>query len=263
MKIMASLAAILLLSLSAQAEVRVLLPVYLPETAGAYGATFLTLLTVRNSGQNLVVLRGIGQLCTTSSCPENQPNMLVHPSVTATGADISFGVGGNPGRVVIMDEGANVEFSLRVADKQQLFETLGTEVPVVPEARFLNEPFNLIGVPWTPYFRRALRVFAFSDTRVRVRVYEINSLGDVLLSEESVMATGAGALPPRFASPDWPDDVLVPAVGERFNIAPRETDTISELRIEIVPTDVPVWAMLSMTNNETQAITVISPSKNR
>jgi hypothetical protein len=137
-----------------------------------------------------------------------------------------------------------LHFGLLVRDLSRQAEALGVEVPVVREEELFDGSFSLLNVPADPRFRVSLRIFSIDKpATVRMVVRPMNA-DNILLSRTLDLATQSGE-------------------GQHHASA-----TISDisghgpLRIEISPadkTDVRLWAFASVTNNETQHVTVLTP----
>ena len=142
------------------------------------------------------------------------------------------------------DEAAGIVFSARVRDLSRQSETWGTEIPVVSEsAAFLSTP-HFLNIPATSVFRVLLRIYDFTDVEGRVfRVKVLPFNGNVPLADIVVITTkvvGQGVAEGEFAN-------LIP---------PSATDAV---RFEVSPTtDGGYWAFVTVTNNATQHVTVIT-----
>jgi hypothetical protein len=146
----------------------------------------------------------------------------------------------------------SLEFALRVRDVSRQSDSWGTEVPVVREDRAYRHPFDVLNVPLQPRFRQTLRIYDFEDRSggsVRVQYYN--------------MTTGALLKDSQLA-------LLAPQSADIFTPAYLQLDVFSQLgnvpgvdrmRVRISPTsDVQrLWAMVSVTNNVTQEVTMITP----
>lgn len=143
---------------------------------------------------------------------------------------------------------ANMRFTLLVRDLSREAEALGTEVPVVREDDFFRGPFSLLGVPLDDRFRVALRVYASEPAEVRLRI-----VGTGVVVEDRLPLTRAGA-----ALQDPPAIVI----GDLVARYPRLAGA-GPLRIELdggsTPLAPAVWGFVTVTNNTTQHVTVITP----
>lgn len=223
------------LSTAAFADERLLLPVYV-QTRGAFGSLFVSELTAFNDTDQTQLVRGLVIPCITSPCPPDTSGISIPPHHTFTG----FFPTGEPGHLVTIADGARVEFNLRVRDLSRREDSAGTEVPVVRESDFLSR-VNLLNVPAEANFRRLLRLYSGVPIDARIT---IRSQGDdSVLSTATVHLAGGGLETPAYAE---------------FRDFPA---SISPLRIEIEPIDPAgkLWAFVSVTNNSTQEITLVTP----
>jgi hypothetical protein len=153
-----------------------------------------------------------------------------------------------------------VRFGLRVRDISRQ-DGFGSEVPVVREREFRADGVSLLSVPNLPNARVTLRVYGFDPAlagTVAVRVYEQPAGQAVhvfsVMPPDSLIADRTYAvtyLPPESVT-DFPryaqiSDLPLPAT--------------SLARIDVVPLTpgMRIWAFATVTNNDTQQFTVISP----
>jgi hypothetical protein len=143
-----------------------------------------------------------------------------------------------------------IEFGLRVRDVSRQSDSWGTEVPVVREDRAFQRPFDLLNVPLPARFRQTLRVYGFDKTGGSVRVQYYDTTGRML--KEFLLPL----LPPRS------DDIFTPGYlqFDQFAQVP-ELAGVERIRVRVSPTDASqrLWAMISVTNNVTQELTMITP----
>ena len=247
---------------------RVLLPVTTKgELPGDLGSRWTTRVSILNNTGNVVDIQGY------ASYPHGCPILCGH-ELTAPG--ITFYPSVAPGAVT---QGAilrierryseGVEVHLRVQDVSRQSQTWGTEVPVVREKDLYQSTLNLLDVPTGSAFRQRLRIYdvdARSDSRVRVRFYRVNAAtdttadflnppaADVLIAERIIQLTTER----RVESPTY--DL---GYAELANLAASvpELQSFDLVRIEITPQTAGLrfWSFVSVTNNETQHVTIISP----
>jgi hypothetical protein len=134
----------------------------------------------------------------------------------------------------------------------------GTEIPVVHESDTRSDIIRLFPVSLSPRYRARLRVYDWDglvDSHVLVRV--IRTDRPELLAE-SVLTVRAEALRTRTGYP------LAPGYGEWVNF-PRFVPGIlpddATARVEIVPLtpNMRFWAFVSITSNETQRFSIVTP----
>jgi len=138
-----------------------------------------------------------------------------------------------------------------VHDKTHDAENLGVDVPSVPETQF-RRAVVLNGIPNDARYRLLLRVYGYPGTyaiTVRVRddspysSYSVNpSFNELLFSQDLTLAgSDVAYLQMPIAAPS----------------------TSAVLRVEVTtsqPSDPPIWAFITLTNNTTEAVTTITPN---
>jgi hypothetical protein len=241
----------------------VLLPIALTDIQGAFGSLWRTHFTLYNG--NGVPLIGLGSFdlvypfysgCLFPICPSPE---AIPPR---TSASLFIRQPGGPPGVLLWvrkDRIANVDFELRVQDMSRQALTWGTEILVVREKDLRAAPFRLLNVPLDERFRQSLRIYdvsAGATAAVLVRFIDAD-VGRVM--HEQVLGFPAQPVPPF-------------GVFQQFRLLPGYTEigwvaSLPELRdsgrvhIEVVPLapEQRLWAFVSVTNNETQHVTTISP----
>ncbi len=227
---------------------RVLLPIFTPPVTGSFGSKFYTFFAIWNiAGPDIPAFGlaprpcdGIGE-CVPPSGPRvsvlkarySAPNAFAEPL-------------GNPGYFFFIPKGAfdRIAASLRVADFSRQDESFGTRIPIVPEREFRSDFIALIDVPVTPRFRNMLRVYSLDpQTCVKVRVIRHDSTK--IYSEVDLDLPN-------------PADTFHPGYAELSDFGNIPPDRV---RIEIEPhsSSTRIWAFVSVTNNVTQQITVVTP----
>ena len=166
-------------------------------------------------------------------------------------------------------EAENVAFSLRVRDISRVAEGLGTEVPVVRESDMFREPATdpltgstragrierngdvaLLDVPRDARYRTKVRMYAFVVDEVEIDgndpVLHVVKPDGTTVEEIPVhfSPSCAGAECPLYAEVDLQPQ----SEGER-------ADLFLHLREGWL-----TWAFASVTNNETQQVTIVSPN---
>lgn len=224
---------------------RVLLPLLTPPVHGAFGSEFHTALRLSNRNEHTkVAIFGVQPACNTiSGCIQFDP--LERPYVlNPFTAPRDFQLDGTPGRFLYIDKkhASKVFANLRVFDVTRSAENFGTEIPVVRDAEMIRGPIRLLGIPLDDRFRRTLRIYMTESSSVTLLV------GD----EEHLLV------------PTQPANPFEPAYIE-FTDFPAGTGTVDveihlpQLLINPPPPYPPVWAFVSVTNNDTQLITTITP----
>jgi hypothetical protein len=154
-----------------------------------------------------------------------------------------------------------VATEFHIADLSLTADTLGTELPVVFEDEFRSTQ-NLLAVPVDPRYRVLLRIYDLDNLSLGVNVSIYTPVTRVLLDTIHVNLTGfltieeqPVPLNPAYAALD-PITEKVRASGE------------SRVRVEVaaegrndLPPATTIWALATVTNNTTQQVTAIAPSR--
>jgi hypothetical protein len=225
---------------------RVLLPVFVPAVRGAFGSEFRTTLhAAMVPGASLPVF-GAQPACAPVMCigwTETTPVLFEAGSIPRLTEN------GTPGRFLYVRKpyGSLLSLTLRAADITRSAQTLGTEIPVARERDFAEAMIVLPGVPMDARYRNTLRIYAPYETSVWVNIEGSSGSASVPLTKRN------------------PADPFEPAYAE-FSDFP--TDGITR-RVVVIAASVrgpsppiylgPIWAFISVTNNETQMITTITP----
>lgn len=141
-------------------------------------------------------------------------------------------------------EAPNLAFSLRIRDVSRDAQTLGTRVPVVREHQMSHgDTIMLLDVPLDPRYR------------VKVRAYVVEPVLAPFLSGNVFFQHGKARVELPFTltrsrpSEPYYAEVDLPQISEdaRANV------------VVTLPLDAIGWAFASVTNNETQQVTIIAP----
>lgn len=211
---------------------RVLLPVFTPPIAGAFGSEFRTELDLVNTAAEPVPVYGLTTCCGGAVDPRIPlllPRRAALPVLVTNGA---------PGRFALVprEEMDKLTANLRAYDTSRSAENFGTEVPLARMTKdFTSQPFPLLGVPLDARFRKTLRIYAEDPNVVTIR--------------------GLGA--PRTVTLTGNTDMFTPAYAEISDF-PAGTG-LTDVIIEPTNAGAGVWAFITVTNNETQHITTIAP----
>ena len=224
---------------------RILVPLLTPPVQGAFGSEFHTELRAHNASNSDVWVTGIARICIISPCP--LPSTVIGP-----GADLGdFELSGTPGRFLYVPvaQAPYLSFNLRVRDVTRQALNFGTEIPVVHERELSGDAITLLGVPTDPRYRNTLRIYGSQQTFLNVRFTD----GVESFDRGITLQAGRHSFEPAYAM-----------IGD-FPVFASGAQTIT-VKIEAPPTlgplpPVPVWAFISVTNNETQVITTITPQR--
>ncbi len=220
---------------------RVLFPV-LFDSGGAHGSQWVSEAAISNPSRWYIqnYNRVDAEPCIDFGCSQ----------LLAPGAFFAFGGAGYPHGIALLvprGEADRLAYSLRVRDVARQAEGFGTEVPVVRDAKMaLDAPLTLLDVPVDPRYRTKVRVYAFYNDypAAFVRVQRGTQLSGIAVDMTRSCEGNACAATPWYGEVD-----LAPgAAGERVN-----------LYVETGEPGVLLWAFASVTNNETQQVTIVTP----
>jgi hypothetical protein len=231
-----------------EAGERVLLPILVPPVLGAYGSEFRTDFRIHNRYDLQIGLAGLIPGCVLPVCPQD-PSWFPIDGRQEVILDY-WSLPGTPGRFIYLpsDRAGDLSLQLRVYDTSRDATNFGTQIPVVHEDEMRSDRIALLGVPADPHFRNTLRIYADYDTRFRVRIQ-----GGGIDEQHFVVVQGA-------------DNLYRPAYAE-FTDFPGSADplrvTITHDPLFMTPPrpEPAFWAFVSVTNNDTQHITLISPQR--
>jgi len=240
---------------------RLLLPVYLDgEVPGPGGARWATLLWLRNnSGEPLSLAPWP---CIAEACPAVFPltRTLLPGESLQNLAPFFRPPTANPSRVLYVSKpGAD-----RLSRHLRLFNIAGdaldagTELPVVRDNDLLTSTAQFHEVPLNDRFRMMLRIYDLgrSDSRFRVRIYE--------------QAAGTSTAPPireveiittLDETGEFKTKAAYAAYSDFNSLLESPLPRPPSLRVEVEPLTQGsrFWAFVSITNNATQRVTLVTP----
>jgi hypothetical protein len=154
--------------------------------------------------------------------------------------------------------GRKIAFNSRVQDTSRQSQTWGTEIPIVRENEFADS-ITLINVPGDARYRLTLRIYSrTSAADVRVRADVLSALVPII--DPPIV----GPLFERVVHVGAPIATYDPNVN--FGYPGYATVTIGNygLPLQITVTSESgapnnIWAFVSITNNETQNVTIVTP----
>lgn len=226
---------------------RFLVPVFVPPVKGAFGSEFRTGLRLWN-GHEVERLRIFGlQYPCAILCP--QPNLGDVPVELLPGARASgdgFEPLGTPGLFIYTRKGASLGSFLRVYDVSRNAANYGAEIRVVHQREFQDQrPLLFPGVPIDPRFRITLRIYSAGQSGALVSINgdeprPLDVYGATLFQPSYAVFTdfpvGSGVIDVSVSPPFPPGGISPP----------------------IYPP--PIWAFITITNNDTQQITTMHPN---
>jgi hypothetical protein len=175
-----------------------------------------------------------------------------------------FGSGSTAGAFVHvpkpLDEATKI--SLRVRDLSRNAASWGTDIPVAA-VEDTAPHVTLIDIPTDPQYRAMLRVYHWSGAEglpSRVTVYSPDRPEPVATFDLTASSPEAPFVPEEDFMPFFPSyaqlDLLTPAVRAAGPTIRVEIDNLSA---NVSPPLPPIWAFVSVTNNDTQQVTVMTP----
>lgn len=230
---------------------QILLPIALRETIpGAYGSLWKTEVWVRNDGQNPVeIVTG----CQVGGCV---PYLLL-PGVARQDTVVMYPRSDEPPTAYIHADRryvGDLQVSLRIRDLSRQELTWGTELPVVRQSDLRVGKLGLLDVPLEARFRQMLRIYsmALEPIPVTVSFFELPWLQ---LSPQPALATRTLTIAPTPFG-NFPGYVELPDFASTIPELSGKGRVYVEIRSDSA---LPFWGFISVTNNETQHVTTITP----
>ena len=231
----------------------VLFPIYMRPVQGAFGSEFRTTARVFNQGFSQLPIIGIDRTCTLID-PPLPPTVPIPLEPRGQEMELPTGCSDEVARLFFVPIGRDKELAgnIRVWENTRQAQSHGVEIPVVHRSEFTEEALSLLGVPIDPRFRNTLRIYGLKRGENFVNVSINGELHQLPL-------TGPA------------DDPFTPAV-TTFTDFPLPHELPTGQKTMTVTIDVPrgpggvnipgtpIWAFISVTNNETQEITTITPN---
>ncbi len=171
---------------------------------------------------------------------------------------LSFGATRSGGVLFFPPRGVSPSprFGSLVRDTSRQADDWGTEVRVVRESDFRDAELSLLNVPVAARFRQSLRIYDVDSVESRV-VVDLYAMDGTFLASNSV-ALHSGTPCRRFepCASDDPAYAMVDLLALFPEAAGRD-----RVRVDIHSVDIGarLWALISVTNNNTQHVTVITP----
>jgi hypothetical protein len=230
---------------------RVLIPILINDVVpGANGSRWTTEVWAWNAGSEFLDVFGNFPVLFQPAPPTPPPLHLV-PDATQRIRALAQTEGGGALLQVPRWPGRSLSFNARVTDVSRQASTWGTELPMVRESAFSGAQY-LVNVPGDQRFRVMLRIYTLDGpARVHVRGTVLSALIPILdppIAGPLVDVTLDVPAPP--AGSFFPGYVQLP-VGA-FGVPLQMTITSQNPEQKI-------WAFASVTNNDTQHVTLITP----
>jgi hypothetical protein len=231
---------------------RMLVPILPPNgLPGRFGAFWVGELWVRNSATVPVVFAHGGPF-------RNLPDgglIQIPPEVTERSP-----TGALRGGIYLVEKlhRDEVHLSLRIADVNRRPVSMGTEIPIVREEDWLARPVELLDVPTDFSVRQTLRVYdpdASQQVSVRMTIHPLTENETIA---EAVIEPRGGSVRnpthPWYDQPDYAEISDLVAAFPQIVAYPRV-----RIRLEPMGPGMRYWAFVTITDNMTQHVSVITP----
>ncbi|HYI10988.1 MAG TPA: IPT/TIG domain-containing protein [Thermoanaerobaculia bacterium] len=232
----------------------VLFPIFTPPVLGRNGSEFRTTATFWNRSLNTpVTIYGYDRTCTLIDPPIGATTPFLIPPRQSFETYLWPECSQTIGKLFFVPKGdKSLAASLRVYEVSRQGENHGVEIPVVRKEDFDEESIALLDVPTDPKFRLTLRIYGLNQGEVFVNVsFGGRSLQLPLHHSNDPFVpsyTEFTDLKPEPGSPAFPETIRV------LVEVPRGPGGV------VIP-GTPIWAFITVTNNETQHITTITPQQ--
>ena len=229
----------------------ILFPIFTPPVRGAFNSEFHTRAKVLNLDHftETVPLYGVDTSCYTFS-PVHQPMYPFYLQGLGDEHTLLPDCSDTVGRIFWVPKGKDlVAANLRVTDVTRQASSHGVEIPVVHRHDFTERRLALLDVPIDPRFRNTLRIYSLQRGEVIVDV-QIGQDG-----RQIFLQPATSWFEPAYASfTDFPLPSQLPAGQSTIRVIVSAPNNGPELP------GTPIWAFITVTNNETQEITTITPN---
>ncbi|HYR30161.1 MAG TPA: hypothetical protein VEU30_16970, partial [Thermoanaerobaculia bacterium] len=229
----------------------ILFPILTPPVKGAFGSEFHTRGRMWNESRTHGVnVYGVDTTCYLLS-PTRYP-LIPWPLQQDGGEELVLlpACTESVGRLFWVPKGTDsVAASLRVTDVTRQAESHGVEIPVVHRDDFRDDRVSLLAVPIDRRYRLTLRIYALLETEQLINI-SVNGF----LRHQLYLQPGPSIFEPAYAQfTDFPLPEELPVEQDTIRVV------VDASRGESEPV-VPIWAFITVTNNETQHITTVTPN---
>lgn len=239
---------------------RFLVPFYGPNVVGANGSVWQVTTWVQYSGTESAQIVPY-PVCRPIICPLG---ILYSPGREPLPVE-PIGGFGESGMLFHVDSryASHFTFASRIQDLSRQDESAGTEVPVVREDRIFPGTVHLLNVPVGTGFRNMLRIYALPEAEAPeaiVRYYRMPDPEAGIGRERFVLLrTERVALRTYPATQDFRLQPSLAQIGNFDRFPQLLAEKAIWIEVEPVMPELRVWAFVSVTNNETQQVTLITP----
>ena len=233
---------------------RVLVPIVIHHVPGAFGSIWESETSFSNSADADVTIFGP---CAPPQALYGCTQIAVPKSRTFLVA-LRQQVSGAPGVFLFIPRNRidDIDVKLRVQDVSRQALTWGTDIRVVRDTDFRSF-IRLHNIPTDVRFRSTLRVYNYDPTAypIRVRIFDEDSSA-LLVEDLPLVSFPGGASTDVF--PVAPSFVQINSLTDAYPQIGGHDRVRVEVESAFDPAK-PIWAFASITNNETQHVTVVTP----
>jgi len=219
---------------------------------GALGSQWLTDVSVLNTGSTPITISGSFSCFSCFTTPKLPPGITYRLLPTSQ-------------QFLLVEKGRadDIRATVRIHDLSRDATSAGADVPFARERDF-SDRIDLLGIPTDARFRRTLRIYSLDPvaTYVAIRQYvepeqsilsgvQIGPFADTFIGQ---VTSHLAAPDPRFA---WWESH--PASSELGDLPFPPAGGTVRLELRPLTPGTKIWAFLSLTNNETQTVTIIAP----
>jgi hypothetical protein len=232
-----------------------LFPIFTPPVFGQGGSEFRTTAKFWNKGDQPVSFFGFDSSCLVIADPLSVPlnpytlqphqeqALNLFPECSQTTGKLFYVLKGERG----------LAGSLRVWEVSKQGSNHGVEIPVVRLEDFDEESIALVSVPTDPKFRLTLRVYGLNPGPAFVNVSYGGKVVQLPMQSSSNIYEPGYAVYTGFTPPPGGHVPTPPFMNVLVEV-PRGPDGA------VIP-GTPIWAFITVTNNETQHITTVTPQQ--
>lgn len=229
---------------------------------GAFGSRWVTVVRITNPLSNPVL--AYGWLPSNFGIPIVDP-LAVLPLPEATTLAPSLREGNGTFLFVDKQYLDGLQVTVRAQDLSRQSQTWGTRIPTPREREFVSRSFSLNDIPTDSRFRTTIRVYSFDGSvpaSAKITLYGVANDNPPNMRRDALLGSAIFGLADVSTAPS-PTNVLTPGflqLSSPESIA--SAAGFDRIRIDIEPAEAAtrLWAFASITNNETQQVTIVAPS---
>ena len=230
----------------------VLFPIFTPPVFGQGGSEFRTSAEFWNRGIQPVTFYGLDISCILIDPPIQPQNPFTLQPRQQQALNLWPECSQTTGKLFYVPKGnRSLAGNLRVWEVSKQSANHGVEIPVVQREDFDEESIALVNVPIDPKFRLTLRVYGLNRGADFVNVIYGGNVVQLPLQVSSNIFEPSYAVYTGFTP--LPGNTILPFLNVLVEV-PRGPGGVH------LP-GTPIWAFITVTNNETQAITTITPQQ--